>query len=141
MANELRNARDGLAELLRKTGVRRVYTYPPPGGPSEYPSIAFIRWNRRPHELMGGSTFVGTIDAVLYVSKDVSEEAYDTLVTYMEPAGGHSIEAAVDDDLTWRGTVDTGKLVRIQNGGYREVMGGSFVVVDLVFEFVKAVSA
>ena len=84
---------------------------------------------------------MGTIDAVLYVSKDVSEEAYDTMVTYMEPVGAQSIEEAVDDDRTWQGTVDTGKLLTISNGGYREVMGGSFVVVDLRFEFVKQVSA
>lgn len=140
MASEIANAKDGLGTLIDGiSSVRQVYDYPPEGI-HEMPSMVLIFAGRSAHEALSGSTFVGTIRGTLFVSSAATKEAFDTLDEYMEPLGTNSIEAAIDADLTWGGSVDVGKLTAVENVGYREVGGGRYAAADFVFEFRKQVA-
>ena len=138
MANEIKNAKDGLGTLLAGISGLRVLDHPA-DSINEFPAAVVLFESRDAMETLGGSTFVGKIKAVLLVSSANTLQAYDTL--YMDPLGSSSVEAIVDADNTWGGNVDDGRLVSVDNVGQRELWGGTYVAADFQFRFTKSVSA
>ena len=140
MASEIANAKDGLGTLIGNiSSVRQVFDYAP-DGVQEFPSMVLLFQGRDTEQTLGGSTFRGTIRGTLLVSSTATKEAFDSLDEYMEPLGTNSIEAAIDADTTWGSNVDTGRLITIENVGFREVGGGRYAAADFVFAFVKGVA-
>ena len=139
MANEIRDAKDGLGSLLSNITGLRVLGHPA-DSINEFPVSVVLFESRDAIETLGGSSFAGKIKVVLLVSSAHTKEAYDTLDLYMDPLGTSSVEAAVDADNTWGGKVDDGRLVSVDNVGQRTLWGGFYVGADFHFRFVKGVS-
>ena len=139
MANEVRDAKDGLSTLLTSISGLRVLDYPA-GSVNEFPAAVVLFESRDAAQALGGSSFAGRVKVLLLVSSADTKQAYDTLDTYMDPLGTTGIEAAVDADNTWGGNVDDGRLVSIDNIGLRKLWGGHYVAADFHLRFVKSVS-
>ena len=140
MASEIANAKDGLSTLIGNiSAIRQVFDYPPEDV-HEMPAMVLLFEGRDTEQTIGGSTFQGTIRGTLLVSSASTKQAFDELDAYMEPLGTNSIEAAVDADTTWDSAVDTGRLISVENVGYRDIGGGRYAAADFVFEFVKQVA-
>ncbi len=139
MADELKNAKDGLSTLLATINGLKVLDYPA-DSINEFPAAVVLIESRDAMETLGGSTFGGKIKVVALVSSANTQEAYDTLDGLMDPLGATSIEAAVDADPTWGGNVDDGRLVSIDNIGQRRLWGGLYVAADLHLRFTKSVA-
>lgn len=139
MADEIKNAKDGLASLL--TGITGLAVLDfPPGSVNQFPAALVLFESRNAREAIGGSGFTGRIKVVLLVSSADNQQAYDTLDGYMDPLGPTSLEAAVDADNTWGGSVDDGRLISVDNIGLRKLWGGAYVGADFHFGFVMNVS-
>ena len=139
MANEIRDAKDGLGTLLSSISGLRVLDYPA-DSIHEFPVVAVLFESRDATVTLAGSSFTGKAKAVLLVSSANTQQAYDTLDQYMDPLGTTSVEAAVDADNTWGGNVDDGRLVSVDNVGQRKLWGSSYVGADFHFRFTKSVS-
>ena len=139
MANEIRDAKDGLASQLSTITGLKVLDYPAESV-HEFPVAVVLFESRDAMQTLGGSSFTGKIKVVLLVSSAATQQAYDTLDQYIDPLGGNSIEAAVDADTTWGAKVDDGRLVSVDNVGHRKLWGGFYVGADLHFGFVKQVT-
>ena len=139
MANEIRDAKDGLAALLANISGLKVLDYPA-DSVHEFPVAVVLFESRNAVETLGGSTFAGKIKVVLLVSSAITQEAYDRLDQLMDPLGASSVEAVVDADNTWGGKVDDGRLLSIDNVGLRKLWGGLYVGADLHFRFIKSVA-
>ena len=139
MADEIRDAKDGLSTRLSTISGLRVLDYAA-GSVNEFPSAVVLFESRNAAETLGGSTFAGRIKVILLVSAANTQEAFDTLDEFMDPLGTKSTEAAVDADATWGGNVDDGRLISIDSVGRRKLWGGFFVSADFHFRFVKQVS-
>ena len=139
MADELKNAKDGLSTLLATISGLKVLDYPA-DSISEFPAAVVLVESRDALETLGGSTFSGKIKVVALVSSSNTQEAYDTLDGMMDPLGTTSIESAVDADPTWGGNVDDGRLVSIDNIGQRRLWGGVYVGADFHLRFTKSVA-
>ena len=139
MADEIKDAKDGLGALLDSISGLRVLDYPS-DSINEFPAAVVLFESRDATQTLGGSTFVGRVRVVLLVSSADTLQAYDTLDSYMDPVGAGSIEAVVDADNTWGGKVDDGRLVSIDNVGLRKQWGGHYVGADFHFRFVKGVA-
>ena len=139
MANEIRDAKDGLGTLLAGISGLKVLDYPP-AALHEFPAAVLLFESRDARQTLGGSSFAGKIKVVLLVLSANTQQAYDSLDGYMDPLGANSIEATVDADNTWGAKVDDGRLVSIANVGHRKLWGGWYVGADFHFEFVKKVT-
>ena len=139
MANEIKDAKDGLGSLLGNIAGLRVLDYPS-DSINEFPAAAVLFESRDATQTLSGSTFVGRIRVVLLVSSADTLQAYDTLDSYMDSLGASSLEAVVDADNSWGGKVDDGRLVSIDNVGRRKLWGGDYVGADFHFRFVKGVA-
>ena len=139
MANEIKDAKDGLSTLLDNISGLKVLDYPA-DSVHEFPAAVVLFESRDAMETLSGSTFAGKIKVVLLVSSANTQQAYDTLDAYMDPLGTSSLEAAADADNTWGGKVDDGRLVSVDNVGQRKLWGAYYVAADFHFRFLKAVS-
>ena len=139
MANEIRDAKDGLGTLLSNISGLRVLDYPA-DSIHEFPVAVVLFESRDATVTLADSSFIGKAKAVLLVSSANTKQAYDTLDQYMDPLGTNSVEAAVDADNTWGGNVDDGRLLSVDNVGQRKLWGGSYVGADFHFRFTKSVS-
>ncbi len=139
MANEIKDAKDGLVSLLSTISRLKVLDYPA-GSVNEFPVAVVLFESRDNVQALGGSSFSGKIKVVLLVSSANTQQAYDTLDQFMDPLGSNSIEAAVDADNTWNAKVDDGRLVSVDNVGHRKLWGGFYVGADFHFEFIKSVA-
>ena len=139
MADEIKDAKDGLSTLLSNISGLKVIDYPAEAV-HEFPVAVVLFESRDAAQTLGGSSFAGKIKVVLLVSSADTQQAYDTLDQYMAPLGTSSIEAAVDADNTWGSKVDDGRLVSVDDVGHRKLWGGFYVGADFHFEFVKSVS-
>ena len=140
MANEIRDAKDGLGTLLSTIAGLKLLDYPAESV-HEFPAAVVLFESRNAVHTLGGSSFTGRIKVMLLVSSADTKQAYDTLDQYMDPLGTTSIEAAVDADNTWNAKVDDGRLVSIDNVGNRRLWGGLYVAADFHFEFIKSVAS
>ena len=139
MANEIKNAKDGLATLLSGISGLKVLDFPV-DSVNEFPAAVLLFESRDAVETLGGSSFTGRVQLVLLVSSANTQQAYDTLDQFMDPLASSSIEAAVDADTTWGGNVDDGRLYAIDNVGTRKLWGGEYVGADFHFRFIKSVT-
>jgi hypothetical protein len=139
MADEIKDIKDGLATLLNTITGLRVFDYPV-DSVSSFPTAIILLESRNPITTLGGSSFTGKMKVTLLVSSGNTRNAYDSLDRYIDPLGTRSIEAAVDADNTWDGSVDDGRLVSVDNVGQRKLWGGAYVGADFHFAFVKGVA-
>ena len=140
MANEIRDAKDGLKTRLETISGLRVLDYPA-DSVNEFPAAVVLFRGRNTLGGLGGSSFTGQVAVVVLISKQNTQEAFDELDKYMAPLGTESIEAAIDADNTWNAKVDDGRLVDVVNVGYREFPdGGRYVAADFNCQFVKQVT-
>ena len=139
MADEIKNAKDGLSLLLSGITGLTVVDYPV-GSINQFPAAVVLFESRNAREVIAGSSFRGQVKVVLLVSSADTKQAYDTLDGFMDPLGSTSLEAVVDADNTWGGNVDDGRLTSVDNIGLRKLWGGSYVGADFHFGFIKSVS-
>ena len=140
MASEIANAKNGLlTRLATISAIRATFDYPP-DGLNEFPA-AVVRFTGRDvgQQGMGAGTFVGAFTMTLLVSSAATQQAFDELDAYMEPAGTNSIEVAINGDNTWDSSVDDGRLENITSVGFREIGGGRYVAADFEFSCIKTV--
>ncbi len=140
MADEIKDAKDGLATRLNSIAGLKVLDYPAESI-NEFPVAVVLFESRGAFETLGGSTFAGRIKVILLVSSANTQQAYDTLDEFMAPLGANSIEAAIDADNTWNSKVDDGRLLSIDNVGQRKLWGGNFGAADFHVGFAKSLSA
>lgn len=139
MANEIKNAIEGLAGLLSAIEGLRVYDYP--AELREYPCATIQLVERDAHAVaMGRSrSFNGEFLVTVYSRKGAKGEGYHELLTHLEPTGTASIHEAAEADPDWNGQVDEGSLVSVSN--IREEPPGSGIwAADLRFRFMKHVA-
>ena len=139
MANEIRDAKDGLAARLSSIAGLKVLDYPAESI-HEFPAGVVLFESRDAIQTLGGSSFVGKMKVILLVSSADTQQAYDTLDQFMDPLGTSSVEAAVDADNSWGANVDDGRLESIDNVGHRKLWGGFYVGADFHFRFAKSVA-
>lgn len=119
MANEIRDAREGLARALSRIEGLRVYKYPPQAGLMR--PCVIIHFVQRESDLtLGGSSTVMLFDLMVYVGTLDTEWAWKKLDNYLDPLGPDSIEAAIDADNTLDGNVDDAR-VQFPMGHRQEV--------------------
>ncbi len=138
-ADEIKDAKDGLVSLLAGISGLTVVDYPA-ASINQLPAAIVLFESRKANQLIGGSSFTGQLKVVLLVSSADAQQAYDALDSYMDPLGAASLEAAVDADNTWGGSVDDGRLVSIDNIGPHKQWGSAYVGADFHFGFVKSVA-
>ena len=140
MANEISAARDGLKTLLENISGLRVYDHRPESV-NELPA-GFVEFAGRGDGLtLSGSSFVGKATVTVLLSKVKRGDGYDDLTKYLDPLGTQSIEAQLDSDTTWGGSVDDGRVRGFGNLRELEIGGGRYVAADFQCEFVKQVSS
>jgi hypothetical protein len=146
VANEIRDAKDGLKALMEQIDGLRVYDHFPLSV-NEHPAAVLMFESRTVGGADGvalaGSSFFGTIRMILVLRMGDPLEATDEIDLYCDPLGSKSIEAQVDGDTTWGEKVDSGKLISIEDVGWREVpsgSGGHYMAADFMFRFIKQVS-
>ena len=140
MANEISGARDGLNTLLENVSGLRVYDHRP-DSVNELPA-AFVQFVGRSEGLtLSGSSFIGRMTVTVLLSKAKRADGYDDLTKYLDPLGTQSIEAQLDSDSTWGGSVDDGRVRKFGNLRELDIGGGRYVAVDFECEFVKQVSS
>lgn len=140
MADEIKDAKDGLASRLSTVAGLKVLDYPAESV-NEFPVAVVLFESRDAIQTLGGISFTGVIKVVVLVSSSATQQAYDTLDQFIDPLGGSSLEAAVDADNTWGAKVDDGRLVSLDNVGHRKLRGGFYVGADFHFRFVKSVTS
>ena len=86
MANEIRDAKDGLGTLLSAISGLRVLDYPAESV-NEFPVAVVLFESRDTLQTLAGSTFTGSIKVVLLVSSANTQQAYDTLDQFIGPSG------------------------------------------------------
>ena len=136
MANEISDAKDGLVTILSAISGLSVLGHPA-DSISEFPAAVVMFESRDASDTLAGSDFTGELKVVLLVSSSNTKEAYDTLDSFMDPLGANSIEAVINDDVTWGGKVDDGRLVSVNNVGLRSLWGGGYIAADFHIRFVK----
>ena len=135
MANEIANAKKGLADALSSIDGLRVFDYEPEGV-HEFPAAIVRLESRESVETLGGGGIRGSMRVEALASASDARQAEDALLAFIEPQGAQSIEAAAAADRTWGGAVDDGRLVRVDNVGRRKVDGVSCVGAEFCFWFV-----
>ena len=137
MADAIGEAKRGLAAALSGIDGLRLYDYEP-DGVHEFPAAIVRLESREPVETLGGGAVRGSMRVEVLVAAGDARHADETLVAFLEPKGAQSVEAAVTADWTWGGTVDDGRLVRVENIGRRKVGGVRCVGADFCFWFVRS---
>ena len=135
MANEIGEAKRGLAAALSTIDSLRVFDYAP-DSVHEFPAAIVRLESRESVETLGGGSIKGSMRVEVLVSASDARQAEDALIAFVEPRGTSSIEAAASADPTWGGSVDDGRLVNVDNIGARKVGGVRCVGADFHFWFV-----
>ena len=135
MANEIVNAKKGLAAALSEIEGLRVFDYAPEGA-HELPAAIVRLESRESVETLGGGAVRGSLRVEALTSASDARQGEDALAAFIEPRGERSIEAAASADPTWGGAVDDGRLVSVDNIGRRKVGGVSCMGAEFHFWFV-----
>ena len=106
MANEIGEAKNGLAAALSGIDGLRVFDYTP-DSLHEFPAAIVHLESRDSVGTLGGGSIRGSMRVEVLVSTADARQATETLDAFLEPTGAQSIEAAANTDPTWRGAVDT----------------------------------
>ena len=137
MVNAIGEAKRGLAAALSGIEGLRVYDYEP-DGVHEFPAAIVRLESREPVETLGGGAVRGSMRVEVLVPAIDARQADETLGAFLEPQGAQSVEAEVAADRTWDGTVDDGRLVRVEKIGRRKVGGVQCMGADFCFWFVRS---
>ena len=137
MANEISEAKKGLAAALSGIDGLRVFDYTP-DSLHEFPAAIVHLESRDSVGTFGGGAIRGSMRVEVLVSTADARQATETLDAFLEPTGAQSIEAAANTDPTWRGTVDDTRLITVNNIGRRKLNGASCIGADFHFWFVKS---
>ena len=135
MANEIANAKKGLAAALSSIDGLRVFDYEP-DGVHEFPAAIVRLESRESVETLDGGGIRGSLRVEALAAAADARQAEDALLAFIEPQGAQSIEAAAAADRTWGGAVDDGRLVRVDNVGRRKVGGVGCAGAEFCFWFV-----
>ena len=135
MANEIGEAKRGLADALSTIEGLRVFEYEPERV-NEFPAAIVRLESRESVETLGGGAIRGSIRVDVLVSASDARHAEEALDAFIEPQGARSIEAAASADPTWSGAVDDARLLNVDNIGTRKVAGVRCVGADFHFWFV-----
>ena len=127
----------GLASRLQTVPGLRVLTHPPVSV-NELPAAVLLFESREPGLTMAGGAFSGSIKVVVLAAAADAAGAFEALSGFMDPEGAGSVEAAVEADSTWGGSVDYGRLVSVGNFGRRKLWGGVYAAADFQFAFTKS---
>ena len=136
MANDIGEAKKGLAAALSGIDGLRVFGYEPESV-NEFPAAIVRLESREPVETLGGGALRGSMRVEVLVSAAHGRRSEEALDAYLSPRGAGSIEAVVNADPTWGGAVGDGRLVSVDNIGPRKVGGVNCVGADFRFSFVK----
>ena len=109
MANEIGDARRGLANVLMASGLR-VYEYIPTAI-NEVP-CCIIRLVGGPQYYTLGDSFKAQFMVTVLTRSGDDQESQTELDEYLSPNGAMSIKRTVEADQTWGGVVADGYLVR-----------------------------
>ena len=137
MTDVIGKTKRGLAAVLSGIEGLRVYDYEP-DGVHEFPAAIVRLESREPVETLGGGAARGSMRVEVLVPAADARQADDVLSAFLEPQGAQSIESAVATDRTWGGTVDDGRLVRVEKIGRRKVGGVQCLGADFCFWFVRS---
>ena len=137
MANEISEAKKGLAAVLSGIDGLRVFGYTP-DSLHEFPAAIVHLESRDSVGTFGGGAIRGSLRVEVLVSTADARQATETLDAFLEPTGAQSIEAAANTDPTWRGAVDDTRLISVNNIGRRKMGGASCIGADFHFWFVKS---
>ena len=137
MGGDVEGAMDGLASRLETIQGLRVLTHPPVSV-GELPAVVLLFESREPALTLAGGAFAGSIKAVVLAGPADAAAAFEALGGFMSSEGAGSVEAAVEADSTWDGSVDYGRLVSAGNVGRRKLWGGLYAAADFQFEFTKS---
>ena len=137
MANEIGEAKRGLADALSTIEGLRVFRYEP-DRVNEFPAAIVRLESRESVETLGGGAIRGSIRVDVLVSASDARHAEEALDAFIEPQGARSVEAAASADPTWSGAVDDGRLLSVDNIGARKVAGVRCVGADFHFWFVRS---
>ena len=137
MANEISEAKKGLAAALSGIDGLRVFDYTP-DSLHEFPAAIVHLESRDSVGILGGGSIRGSLCVEVLVSAADARQATETLDAFLEPTGAQSIEAAANTDPTWRGAVDDTRLVSVDNIGARKMGGVKCVGADFHFWFVRS---
>ena len=137
MANEIGEAKRGLAAALSSIDGLRVYDYEPESL-NEFPAAIVRLKSRESVETLSGGAVRGCLCVEVLVSASDAVQAEEALDAFVETSGARSIEAAARADSTWGGAVDDGRLVSVDNIGRRKASGARCVGADFRFWFVAS---
>ena len=137
MGGVVEEAMGGLASRLETIQGLRVMTHPPVSV-GELPAAVLLFESREPGLTLAGSAFTGSIRAVVLAAPADAVGAFDVLGGFMGAKGAGSVEAVVEADSTWGGSVDYGRLVSVGNVGRRKLWGGMYAAADFHFAFTKS---
>ena len=137
MAGEIAEAKKGLAAALSGIDGLRVFDHTPERV-HDFPAAIVRLESREPVETLGGGAVRGSLCVEALVSAADARQAEESLVAFVEPDGGRSIEAAASADPTWGGAVDDGRLVSVDNIGARKVGGVKCMGAEFHFWFVRS---
>ena len=137
MGGAVEAAMGGLASRLGTVPGLRVMTHPPVSG-GELPAAVLLFESREPALTLAGGASAGRIKAVLLAGQADAAGAFEALGSFMGAKGAGSVEAAVEADSTWGGSVDYGRLVSVGNVGRRKLWGGLYAAADFQFVFTKS---
>lgn len=142
MANEIKDAREGLAQMLSQIDtLKMVYRYPP-AQISRLPAAVIHFVQRQPDYTLGGSSSVLTFSIFLYAGSLNSDWAWQQLDKLLDLEGPDSIEAAIDSDNTLNGKVDDCR-VEFPMGQFRSaqmIAGAEYYGATIPVRIVKQVT-
>ncbi len=134
MANEIGEAKRGLASVLSNIDGLRVFDHAP-DSVHEFPAAIVRLESRESVETLGGGAVRGSMRVEVLVSAADARQAEAMLDALVEPQGARSIEAAANADPSWDGAVDYGHLLSVDNIGARKTRGANCVGADFRFVF------
>ena len=134
MANEIGEAKRGLAAALSSIDGLRVFDHAP-DSVHEFPAAIVRLESRESVETLGGGAVRGSMRVEVLVSAADARQAEAMLDALVEPQGARSIEAAVNADPSWNGAVDYGHLLSVDNIGTRKARGANCIGADFQFVF------
>lgn len=144
MADELKNAKDGLKTRLETmTGVRVINQ--PAETVSQFPVAIVLTEDIDYRQAFSGNTFRGIWRVIVLISKGDWLQGFAELDNYLnpvDPGGGdpRSIKVAIETDRTLGGKVDWALVMRAENIGTRDLWGSIYIGADFLIEYLVTVA-
>ena len=137
MSDQIAGEKRGLAAVLAGVEGLRVFDYTP-DSVHEFPAAIVRLESRESVETLDGGAIRGSLCVEVLVSGADGRQAEGSLDAFLEPRGPHSIEAVSKADPTWGDAVDDGRLVSVDNIGWRKLGGVNCLGAEFHFWFMKS---